>query len=142
MKKDFAKQLFLTQNLTQQEIADKVEVNRITIARWIKEGKWEELKVGMTLGKEEQIQNLHRQVAELNRVIADRPEGQRFATPAEIDTLKKMSSTIRDLEGEVGLSDIISVGTRFLNHLRPVILHDELVRITQLFDGFVRANTK
>ena len=32
--------LYLKDNLTQQEIAEKVGVSRQTIARWAKEDKW------------------------------------------------------------------------------------------------------
>ena len=64
--------LFLKDNLTQQEIAEKVGVARQTVSRWAKEEKWEEHKVGITLTREEQIANLHRQVAEINKGIAAR----------------------------------------------------------------------
>ena len=48
-KKEWAKTLYLKENLTQQEIADRVGVARITVNRWIADGKWEEQKVGLTL---------------------------------------------------------------------------------------------
>lgn len=67
----------------QQEIAEKVGVSRQTIARWAKEDKWEELKVGITMSREQQIAGLHRQIAEINKVVTSRPEGQRFTNAAE-----------------------------------------------------------
>ena len=51
-KKGYARTLYLKDNLTQQEIADKVGVSRNTINRWIAAEKWEEMKVGMTLTRE------------------------------------------------------------------------------------------
>ena len=42
-KKEWAKLLFLTTDLTQAEIAVKIGVSRITIVRWAKE--WEGLKL-------------------------------------------------------------------------------------------------
>ena len=86
-KKEYAQMLFLKENLTQQEIAERVGVSRQTVARWSKEEKWEERKVGITTTREAQIANLYRQIAEINRVISERGEGQRFATPPEADTL-------------------------------------------------------
>lgn len=100
-KKDYARTLYLKDNLTQQEIADKVGVSRQTIIRWMAAEQWEKLKAGITLGREQQIANLHRQVMELNDLILSRPEGKRFATPAEADTLGKLAAAIKKMETEV-----------------------------------------
>lgn len=75
-KKEYAGVLYLKDNLTQQEIAEKVGVSRQTLSKWIKAEKWEERKVGITLTREDQISNLHRQVAEINKVIMEREAGQ------------------------------------------------------------------
>lgn len=117
-KRDLARVLFCKENLTMQEIAEKVEVSRQTLSRWAKEDKWEEQKVGVTLTKEEQIKNLYRQVAELNKAILEREEGARFATISEADTISKISSAIKKMEGESGVADIISVGIRFIEWVR------------------------
>ena len=82
-KKEYAGVLYLKDNLTQQEIAEKVGVSRQTLSKWIKAEKWEERKVGITLTREDQISNLHRQVAEINKVIMEREAGKRYATPSD-----------------------------------------------------------
>lgn len=40
-KKDYARTLYLKDNLTQQEIADKVGVSRKTVNRWAIAEQWE-----------------------------------------------------------------------------------------------------
>ena len=129
-KKGYARTLYLKDNLTQQEIADKVGVSRNTINRWIAAEKWEEMKVGMTLTREQQVASLHRQVAEINRVISEREEGKRYANAAEADTLNKM-------ETDVGVADIISVGMKFINWLRPFDL-DKSKEFLRLWDAFIK----
>ncbi len=117
-KRDLARVLFCKENLTMQEAAEKVGVSRQTISKWAKEDKWEEQKAGVTLTKEEQIKNLYRQVAELNRAILERDEGTRFATITEADTIAKLSAAIKKMEGESGIADVISVGIKFIEWVR------------------------
>lgn len=136
-KKDYARTLYLKDNLTQQEIADKVGVSRQTIIRWAAAEKWEEMKVGLTLGREQQIANLQRQVTELNNLILSRPERQRFATCAEADTLGKLAAAIKKMETEVGITDLVNVGMRFIEWIRPIDL-DKAKEVTILWDKFLK----
>ena len=136
-KKEWASALYLKENLTQSEIAEKVGVSRITVNKWIKTEKWEERKTGITLTKQEQINNMYRQVAEINKAIASRDDGERFATSKEADILGKLSSAIKKMESDIGISDIITTGTQFIEWLRPVDL-DMAKQITRLFDAFIK----
>lgn len=136
-KKEWAKTLYLKENLTQQEIADRVGVTRVTVNSWINKEKWEEQKTGITLTREEQVANLYRQVAEINRAIADRPVGERYANSKEADILGKLSSSIEKMEKDVGIADIISVLTGFIEWLRPVDL-EKAKDLTKLADAFIK----
>ena len=121
-KKEWAKTLYLKENLTQQEIADRVGVSRVSVSNWVRAGKWEEQKVGLTLTRQEQVANLYRQVAEINKAIAERPEGERFPSSKEADILGKLSAAIRNMEQEVGIADIISVLTGLIDWVRAADL--------------------
>jgi uncharacterized protein YjcR len=138
-KKEWAAMLYLKENLTQAEIAEKVGVSKVTMNKWVKAEKWEERKAGITLTREEQINNLYRQVAEINDVIKGREKGKRYATNAEADTLSKLAGAIKKMETETGIADIISVGTRFIEFLRPIDL-DKAKDFTRLFDIFIKQN--
>lgn len=138
-KKEWAAMLYLKEHLTQQEIAEKVGVSRITVNKWIKAEKWEERKVALTLTREQQIGNMHRQVAAINENILSREEGKRYATPPEADSLNKLASAIKKMETDVDISDMISVGMRFINFLRPINM--ELAKeVTRLYDVFIKKN--
>ena len=77
-KKEWAQTLYLRENLTQAEIAERVGVSRVTISNWIKAGKWEEHKAGITLTRQEQVNNHNPQDAEINPNIEYRPDGHRY----------------------------------------------------------------
>lgn len=137
-KREWAKTLYLKENLTQQEIAERVGVSRVTVNNWISKNGWEMLKTSITITREEQLKNLYRQLAELNKAIMDKPEGGRFPSAAEADTISKLSNAIKKLETEVGLSDIISVFSDLLKWLRasdPM----QAKEVTPLLDAFVKS---
>lgn len=137
-KKEWAKTMFLKENLTQQEIADRVGVSRVTVNKWIRDGKWEEHKVGITLTREEQIRSLYRQVAEINRTIQDKPEGERYPTSKEADILGKLSAAIKNMETDVGIADVISVLTRLIEFVKAYDL-DKAKEITNIADNFIKS---
>lgn len=136
-KKEWAKTLYLRENLTQQEIAERVGVSRVSVSNWVRAGKWEEQKVGLTLTRQEQVSNLYRQVAEINRAIADRPEGERFPTSKEADILGKLSAAIRNMEQEVGIADKITVLTDLIGWVRKVDL-EKAKEITAIADTYIK----
>jgi transcriptional regulator with XRE-family HTH domain len=139
-KKEWAKLLFLRENLTQKEIAERVGVSAVTINKWVKNERWEDLRVSITITKEEQIKNLYRQLAEINNAIAER-DGNKFATPAEADTITKLANAIEKMETDVGLADIQSSFRKFLSWLRTFDL-PEAQRLVNLFDDFIKTVIK
>lgn len=140
-KKEWAKTLYLKENLTQKEIAARVGVSQQTITRWVNTEKWEDLKTSITLTRQEQIANLYRQVSEMNRAITSRGEGERFATSKEADVLGKLAAAINKMETEVGIKDIVEVGGKFIDWIRAVDL-DKAKDITALYDAFIKDQLK
>lgn len=139
-KKEWAKLLFLRENLTQKEIAERTGATPATISKWVNSEKWEELKVSVTLTREEQLKHLYRQLGELNKTIAERTE-KRYATNTEADTIAKLGSAIEKLESDVGLNHILSAFKEFLTYLRKFDLL-EAQRLVPLFDDFVKSKLK
>lgn len=140
-KKDYAKMLFLRENLTQKEVAEKADVSVVTINKWVNKENWESLKVSITITKEEELKRMYRQLSEINKVIAERKEGTRHASSVEADIISKLSNAISKLETETSVSDIISVSTKFLEWLRPTNL-EKAKEIAQYFDAFIKDNLR
>ncbi len=136
-KREWALLLYTKENYEQKEIASKVGVSEVTISKWKKKYHWEELKVSITITKEEQLKNLYRQIAELNKAIASREEGKRFATSSEADSISKLANAIDKMETDVGLSDIISTFKSFLSWLKQFDL-EKAQELVTLFDAFIK----
>ncbi len=136
-RRDIAKSLFINGTFTQEEIADKVGVTRQTVARWIRDGKWDDLKASLTITPAQILAGLNRQIVEINNNINAREEGHRFATVPEADTLAKLASAIKKIESDVGIADIVDVSIRFTNWLRPLDL-DMAKKFSELLDAFLK----
>ena len=138
-RKDYAKTLYLGEKLTQDEIAERVGVTRVTVNRWINSEGWEQLRTSLTITKEEQIKNVYQQISNLHNTILQRDEGKRFATPAEADTLAKYAAMINKLETDVGLAEVVTVLRKLMAFLR---LHspEEVKRIIPILDVFVKSH--
>lgn len=136
-KKEYAAILFLKENLTQAEIAEKVGVSRQTINKWVKAEKWEERLAGISMTKEEQIKNLYRQITEINEKIKGREKGERHATTAEADTINKLSAAIKKLEDDLGIADIVGVSIRFLEWVRRVD-PSKANELKSLFNSYIK----
>ena len=136
-KKAIAKTLFVQSGHTQEEIAEKVGVTRQTVGRWVKGENWEELKASQSITPELIIAGFHRQIIEINNKIEQRDKGSRFATPPEADALAKLAGSIKKLQQDVGVADIVSVGMRFLTWLRPLD-PEQGKMFNNLFDAFIK----
>nr|DAP56148.1 MAG TPA: Protein of unknown function (DUF1804) [Caudoviricetes sp.] len=134
-KKDWAKLLYMQGELQSKQIAEKVGINPVTMSKWSKEGNWDMLRAAITTTREEQVRNMYMQIAEINKVIAARPD--KYATSAEADTINKLSAAINKMEGEYGIADIISVSKQILFWLRKRD-PEKAIELSYYFDEFVK----
>jgi transposase len=139
-ERDHAKLLFIHEQLSQKEIAVRIKVSEVTISKWAKLYRWDNLRVSITITKEEQLKNLYRQLAEMNKAIAERAD-KKYATSAEADAISKLATAIDKMESDVGIADIVSVAKKFLSWLRKFDL-SKAQDITPLFDAFVKDNLR
>ncbi len=140
-RKDLAKTLYVNGSFTQEEIAAKVGTTRQTVSRWIRDGAWDQVKASYTITPEQILAGLNRQIIEINNKVNSRPEGERFATVAEADTLAKLASSIKKIETDAGIADIVNVGIKFTNWLRQTDL-DLAKRFSDLLDAFIKDQLK
>ena len=66
MRKDYARMLYLKDNLSQAEIAVRVGTSPQTITKWKAEGNWESLKANFVISRQE---TLSRTYAQINQIF-------------------------------------------------------------------------
>ena len=135
-KKELAKELYLQGNFTFAEIAEKVGSARQTISKWAAQGKWDELKTYMTVGKEKVLKGFYQQLANIQESIMSREADKRIASSTEADRQIKLASAIRKLEDECGITGLIDAGIRFCNYMRTVDI-DEAKKVAKYWDIFL-----
>lgn len=134
-KKALAREIYLLGSYTYEEIASKVDVQRQTISRWAKAGKWDELKAGMSVTREEILKRMYQHLNNINEDILTRTEGERRPSSKEADVMVKLAAAIKSMETDVGISDLVSAGMRFGDWLRisNVEKAKEFVKLWDLF---------
>jgi len=142
-KRSIARTLYLDGNYTQEEIAVKVGVSRQTIIRWSKEDSWAELKASLSVTPTQLIAQWQQQIAEINRTPPRREGGAPSAPPAEADAMLKLATSIKKIQDDLGISEVISVCMRFLAWLRPLDV-EQAKAFNSLMDVFIKdqANSK
>lgn len=138
-KKDYARQLYLNDSsITQVEIAEKVGVSKVTLCKWVKDGKWQELQMSLLVGKEEQLARLYKQLRLLNDAIENK-ENQKFATSKEADAILKLTVAIKNLETEINIAEKMATGKEFLSFVRKTAGFDTSKEVAKLFDSFIKS---
>ncbi len=138
-KKEWAKLMFLKENLTQQEIADRVGVSRATVNRWAKD--WEGLKLNLLQTREERINSTLQQLDELDKAIASREPGKRFPSAAEADIRRKLTADLEALEQDASIRDIYNVSRGLLDWLRKADL-EKAKELSDWFDAYIKEKMK
>ncbi|MGV3705441.1 MAG: hypothetical protein ACO1NU_08685 [Arcticibacter sp.] len=71
-EREYARVLFVSENLSQKEIADRVGVTEKTLAKWVTEGEWKKLKRSQLNTRHNQLNLMYDQLEWLNNHIATR----------------------------------------------------------------------
>jgi transcriptional regulator with XRE-family HTH domain len=136
-KKEWARLLYTRENLTQKEIAAKTGVSAVTVNKWVKTEEWDKLRQSMLITRETQLSRLYMQLDELNASIMEREPGKRFADYKEADVISKHTKSIKEMETDASIADIVEVGKRLLNWLRP-LNPDKALETAHTLDDFIK----
>jgi transposase len=135
-EKALAKELYLQTNKTLEQIAEIVLVSRLTISTWAKDGKWKSTKDVQAQTPEKIVQALYAEVEQLNKNIAGRKDGFRFADSKESDARNKIILSIVRMKNNLALPQFVAVLYKFLDHVQSSDL-ELSKKITPIANDFI-----
>jgi transposase len=141
-KQYLAKILFTREKLDQKVVAKRVGVSERTMSKWVNELNWKTLRNRLLVGKEEILNNLYEQLEELNETITNKPKGERYADTKQADVQIKLTASIRNLETELAIADLVESGIRFVRYLQAHGDHNQVLEISTLWNEFLQSALK
>jgi transposase len=138
-EREYAKILFLSENMNQKDLADRVGVTEKTIKSWIEQGDWKKLKRSTLTTRQNQLNLLYDQLDWLNLEISMRDI--KAATIKEADIIIKLTSAIQKLEIETSVGETVEVARNFINYVRGTDL-EFAKKCTTYFDLYIQTKMK
>lgn len=120
-KKSIARSLFLS-GMEMTEIAEKVNVSRITISRWCAAEGWKEARAAKSITRPELVNKLLLTIDKLVEQVNSSDDPQLIAGLG--DRLAKLSAVIEKLDKKANVVDSIEVFIAFSNWLEKRAEHD------------------
>lgn len=120
-KKSLARSLYLS-GMEQNEIAEKVEVSRITISRWVNSEGWKEARAAKNISRPELVNKLLLTIDGLIENVNKSNDPTLVGSLA--DKLSKLSSTIEKLDKKANVIDAIEVFMAFNQWIQDQASYD------------------
>lgn len=141
LKRDYARMLYLKDNLTQQEIAERVGTSQQTICKWKADDNWDSLKANFLISRQE---TLSRTYAQINQIFTELESVSdlgavvtKSISSTKADTLCKLAAAAKGLETELSISVYIDVFIKFGNWLREADFATSK-KMVELQDSFIK----
>lgn len=139
-KQYLAKILYTREQLEQAAIAKRVGVSANTISKWVNVFNWKDLRRRLLLSKEDQLNNMYEQLEKLNEIIKASATGHADSKQADIQS--KLTASIRSLETDLNINDLVESGIRFIKHMQKSSTIEEVHSLTDKWHAFIQFSIK
>lgn len=139
-KKYLAKILFTREQLDQNIVAARVGVSEKTMSKWVNEYNWRDLRKRLLITKEQELNNLYEQLEALNTII--RASATKHADSKQSDIQIKLTASIRNLESDLAIADLIESGTRFIKYVQKVGTFEQVMEMSDMWNSFIQVSIK
>lgn len=132
-KKQLALALYLSDTLYKKDIAKQVGIAPNTLTKWIRDGKWEDIKAIKSGGKEALLEDAISQLKKINEEINLKHEG--VPTSSLTDRKSKILKEIKTLS-VISMTEVFNVSgalTVWIQQNKP----QHLTLFSELFNDFI-----
>lgn len=140
IKKELARILFTREKLEQKLIADRVGVSERTISNWVNDGNWRKERQRLLISKQDQLNSFYSQLEKLNQQIEN--DGKGIPDSRQADIQIKLTNSIRNMETDLAIGDIVESGMRFIKHIQTVGTIEQVKEFADLWNSFIQNELK
>ena len=95
------------------------------------------MRKSLLTARQEELRNLYDQLSELNTSIKNKEEGNRYADSKEADVQRKITASIRELETETSIAEVVDVFMKFSEYIQKIDF-DKAKEMLVYQDSFVK----
>lgn len=139
-KQYLAKILYTREQLDAKVVAKRVGVSENTMSRWVNEFNWKALRNRLLISKDEQLNRLYEQLEALNDEIRDSPARRPDTKQADIQI--KLTNSIRNMETDLAIADLVESGIRFTKHVQRKGTPEQVMELSELWNSFIQDSIK
>jgi predicted transcriptional regulator len=136
VKKELARILFTREKLEQKLIADRVGVSEKTVSNWVIVGNWRKERQRLLISKQDQLNSFYSQLEKLNEQIENVGKGIPDTKQADIQI--KLTTSIRNMETDLAIGDVVESGMRFIKHVQVVGTIEQVKEFADLWNSFIQ----
>jgi hypothetical protein len=96
----------------------------------------------LLVGKEEILNGLYEEMQEMQEYIKNKDAGERYSDSKMADAKLKITASIRNLETELAIADLVESGIRFIKYLQQVGTLQQVMEFSDLWNGFIQQSIK
>jgi predicted transcriptional regulator len=136
IKKELARILFTREKLEQKVIAERIGVSEKSVSNWVNDGNWRKERQRLLISKQDQLNSFYSQLEKLNEQIENESKGIPDSKQADIQI--KLTNSIRNMETDLAIGDIVEAGMRFIKHIQIVGTLEQVKEFADLWNSFIQ----
>ena len=126
-KKEWAKQLFTRDELTQKDIALTVGISEKTMSKWVNDENWDTLRKTLLTSNDQQLRFLYECLDLLNQENKEALSDDDPGTKPNLDGVSKLTKSIKNLQKDLGVEDMIEAFMQLVRFVRQVNVEDSKI---------------